>query len=84
VKRRRRTQLRGLRRAGCVPVALPEKRYHPEVSLAVHLTFALRHGPLALLPLKRLFNAVSVAEMAEFVASQPTGAWSRRSWFLFE
>ena len=22
--------------------------------------------------------------MAEFVASQPTGAWGRRSWFLFE
>jgi hypothetical protein len=61
-----------------------DKRYQPEASLAGHLTFALRHEPLDLLLLKRLFDATRVAEMAEFVASQPTGAWARRSWFLFE
>jgi Fic family protein len=61
-----------------------EKRYQPEASLAGHLTFALRHEPLDLLLLKRLFDATRVAEMVEFVVSQPTGAWGRRSWFLFE
>jgi hypothetical protein len=61
-----------------------EKRYQPGASLAGHLTFALRHEPLDLLLLKRLFEAVDTADMTEFIASQPTGAWSRRSWFLFE
>jgi hypothetical protein len=59
-------------------------RHAPEDSLAGHLTFALKWEGLDLLVLKRLFEAVPGAEIADIVRAQPTGRYARRIWFLYE
>ncbi len=61
-----------------------QNRFKPEPTLAGHMTFALRHEPLDLLLLKRIFSAVPIEEVEEMVASAPTGTWTRRAWFLCE
>ncbi len=61
-----------------------EMRRRPEASLGGHMIFALRHECLDLPLLKRIFDAVPEPEMEAFIASAPTGAWTRRAWFLFE
>jgi hypothetical protein len=59
-------------------------RHAPESSLAGQLTFALKWEGLDLLVLKRLFQAVPGAEIADVVCKQPTGRYARRIWFLYE
>ena len=59
-------------------------RHAPEDTLAGHLTFALKWEGVDLLVLKRLFRALPEAEIEAVVADQPTGAYARRVWFLFE
>lgn len=59
-------------------------RYRTGESFADHLTFALRHEPLDLLILKKIFNAVPKSEIELFVRESRTGAVSRRVWFLYE
>jgi Fic family protein len=61
-----------------------DKRYRPEETLAGHLGFALRHEPLDLLALKRIFDALPEKEMKAFVQEAPTGSYNRRAWFLYE
>ena len=61
-----------------------EKRYRPEQSVAGHLTFALRHEPLDMLVLKRLFETIGVGDLRAAVVAEPNGIWIRRAWFLFE
>lgn len=61
-----------------------DKRYWPGESFADHLTFALRHEELDLLILKRVFEAVSQAEIEALVRTAPTGIPVRRAWYLFE
>jgi hypothetical protein len=61
-----------------------DKRYWPGDSFADHLTFALRHEELDLLILKRVFEAVSQAEIEAFVRAAPTGIPARRAWYLYE
>ena len=61
-----------------------EMRRRPEASLGGHMVFALRHECVDLPLLKRLFAAIPEPEMEAFIASAPTGAWTRRAWFLFE
>jgi hypothetical protein len=56
----------------------------PEDSLAGHLTFALKWEGVDLLILKHLFLALDAQHIVEFVESQPTGAYARRVWFLYE
>jgi Fic family protein len=86
-----------VRRASCVvPTFVKEgrqetpdwtifgRRMRPEPTLVGHLTFALRHEALDLLLLKGIFDAIPAGQMEEMVASVPTGAWTRRAWFLFE
>jgi hypothetical protein len=61
-----------------------DKRYQPGDQFIDHLTFALRHEPLDLLILKRVFEAVPKAVLEEFIRSTPTGAQTRRAWFFYE
>ena len=61
-----------------------DKRYWPGDSFGDHLTFALKHENLDLLILKRAFDAIATNEMEAFIKSSPTGAPSRRAWFLYE
>jgi len=59
-------------------------RHAPSPDLEAHLTFALKYEGLDLAVLKRLFAAVSPAEIEEIVRAKLTGSYSRRIWFLFE
>lgn len=61
-----------------------DKRYWPGDSFGDHLTFALKHENVDLLILKRAFDAIAPEEMEMFIKSSPTGASSRRAWFLYE
>jgi len=59
-------------------------RYKPEDSLHGHLTFALKHEGVDLSVLKALFDVIRPEIITKIVYSQPTGAYSRRIWFLYE
>ena len=61
-----------------------DKRYWPGETFGDHLTFALKHENFDLLVLKRVFDAISPQDVETFVQSSPTGASSRRAWFLYE
>jgi hypothetical protein len=49
-----------------------------------HLKFALRHEPLDLGVLVSALKAMEPDEIERWVRSEPTGAYSRRAWFLYE
>lgn len=59
-------------------------RHQPEATLDGHLTFALKYEGLDLAVLKRLFLAVSPADIEALVQATPTGSYARRIWFLYE
>ena len=59
-------------------------RHKPEDTLQGHLTFALKYEGIDLAVLKALFDAIDPQEIADIVRAEPTGAYSRRIWFLFE
>lgn len=59
-------------------------RHKPDDSLKGHLTFALKYEGIDLGLLKTLFRSVEDEQIAEIVRSEPTGAYSRRIWFLYE
>jgi hypothetical protein len=59
-------------------------RHGPSASLQGHLTFALKYEGLDLAVLKRLFQATGPAAIEELVREEPTGAYARRIWFLYE
>jgi len=61
-----------------------DKRYWPGNDFHDHLGFALRNEDLDLLVLKRVFDAVPPETVATFVRLGPTGATSRRAWYLYE
>ena len=61
-----------------------DKRYWPGDDFHDHLGFALRHEDLDLLVLKRVYDVVPPETMATFVRLGPTGALSRRVWYLYE
>jgi hypothetical protein len=61
-----------------------DKRYWPGEIFGDHLNFALRNENLDLLILKRVFDAVDIKVVEEFVKATPTGIPSRRAWYLFE
>ena len=60
----------------------PSRR--PQPTLAEHLAFALRREGVDLSVLDALFAKAPAGEVAEVVRAQPTGAFSRRLWFLYE
>lgn len=59
-------------------------RHAPEDTLYGHLTFALKHEGVELGVLNRLFACVAPETLIDIVRSEPTGAYSRRIWFLYE
>ena len=59
-------------------------RHAPPPTLDGHLTFALKYEGLDLAALKRLFLAVSPADIEALVRATPTGSYARRIWFLYE
>ena len=61
-----------------------DKRYWPGDDFHDHLGFALRNEQLDLLVLKHIFDAVPSETVATFVRLGPTGALSRRAWYLYE
>ena len=61
-----------------------DRRYWPGDTFGDHLRFALRHERIDLLVLKRIFETVPEASMAEFVREAPNGIPHRRAWFLYE
>ncbi|MBL4710217.1 MAG: Fic family protein [Flavobacteriales bacterium] len=59
-------------------------RHKPEETLQGHLTFALKYEGLDLAVLNALFDDIDPQEVANIVRAEPTGAYSRRIWFLYE
>jgi hypothetical protein len=59
-------------------------RHEPEDSLQGHLTFALKYEGVDLAVLRALFESIELQDIEGIVRSAPTGAYSRRIWFLCE
>ncbi len=59
-------------------------RHKPDDSLYSHLRFALKHEGVDLAILKALFATIEPKAVEAIVRSEPTGAYSRRLWFLWE
>lgn len=59
-------------------------RHKPDDTLQGHLTFALKYEGIDLAILKALFNIIDPYEITNIVMAEPTGAYSRRLWFLYE
>ena len=59
-------------------------RYAPEATLEGHVTFALKYEGLDLAILKRLFVKIGPEPIVGWVKAIPTGAYARRTWFLYE
>lgn len=59
-------------------------RHKPHDSLDGHLTFALKYEGVNLEILKALFEVIDFEEIINLVNQAPTGAYSRRIWFLYE
>jgi Fic family protein len=60
------------------------RQYATEPTAIAHLRFALRHEPLDLGILVATFKAMDRGELESWVRAEPTGAYSRRAWFLYE
>ena len=59
-------------------------RYAPQADAISHIRFALRHEAFDLGVLIAALKAVEPGEIEAWVREQPTGAFSRRAWFLYE
>ena len=59
-------------------------RHRPDDTLQGHLVFALKYEGIDLAVLKVLFEDIAPEEISDMVCSEPTGAYSRRIWFLYE
>jgi len=83
----RSTAVRGNRRTIEGQDALIEQfppRYVPQDTAIEHLKFALRHEPLDMGVLAAAFKAMQKQDIETWIKSEPTGAVSRRAWFLYE
>ncbi len=58
--------------------------YAPGDSMVAQLRFMLRHEAFDLRILAAVFNKIDPATLEDWVRSEPTGAYSRRAWFLCE
>jgi Fic/DOC family protein len=59
-------------------------RHRPSDTLQGHLTYALRYEGVDLSVLAPLFKALPGDEVAALVRAEPTSAYARRIWFLYE
>ena len=75
----RRTETDGHRTTELYPM-----RYATEDSVVPHLRFALRHEAFDLGVLVAAFRVIDPGAIEAWVRAQPTGAFSRRAWFLYE
>ena len=76
---RRRTEINSDRVVEVYPA-----RFATGDSIAMNLRFALRYEPTDLGTLVAEFKAMDPEELATWVRAEPTGAYSRRAWFLYE
>lgn len=76
----RRTEVR----AGGPTIEYYPRNYEVDGSIASHLRFALKHEPLDLRLLVAAFRKIEPEVIASWVRSEPTGAYARRAWFLYE
>ncbi len=58
--------------------------YLPDDTLKGQLTFALKYEGVDLAVIRKLFEHTGPTEITDLVASEPTGQYSRRIWFLYE
>jgi hypothetical protein len=58
--------------------------YLKDTSSVGHLRFALRYEPLDLGVLYATFSTMDPAEIEAWVRREPSGAYSRRTWFFYE
>lgn len=75
----RRTTLDGARFTEQFPLV-----YAPSESATSHLRFALRHEAFDLGVLVAALKAIPPADLELWVREEPSGAYSRRAWFLYE
>ena len=75
----RRTEVRGVR-----TLELHPRRSSLEDSVVAHLRFALRHEALDMGVLAGVFSVLDPGVIEGWVRREPTGALSRRAWFLYE
>jgi hypothetical protein len=66
------------------PWTIFDRRYWHGDTLADHLTFALRHEPIDLLILKKVFDTAPPSDIEALVRAAPTGLPARRAWYLYE
>lgn len=59
-------------------------QYAPAATILGNLRFALRYEPADLGILCSALAALGSAAVADWVRSEPTGAYSRRAWFFYE
>ncbi len=59
-------------------------RYATENAVVAHLRFALRHEAFGLGVLVATLRMIDPGAIEGWVRAQPTGAFSRRAWFLYE
>lgn len=59
-------------------------RHAPRDTIYGHLKFALKHEGIDLPVLKNLFDAIGPEPVVEIVNQEPTSAYARRIWFLYE
>lgn len=76
------------RRASYVHDGTAREQYplnmRPEPGLKGHLTFHLKHEPIHLELLARLFEAIDPADLEAWVLDEPTGGYAHRAGFLYE
>lgn len=59
-------------------------RHRPDDTLMGHLTFAFKYEGIELGLLKKLFEKIPAHELTELISMEPTGQYSRKTWFLYE
>ncbi len=77
----------GARKSRAGPFGIEERypsSYGADGTAVGHLRFALKHEPLDLGVLFRAFTAMGAGPLERWVRAEPTGAYSRRAWFLYE
>jgi len=75
----RRTEVHGAR-----TIELYPRQYATGDSLTSNLRFALRHEPTDLGVMVATFKTAEPRDIEAWVRAEPTGAFSRRIWFLYE
>ncbi|MDD2704953.1 MAG: Fic family protein [Acidocella sp.] len=75
----RRTEIRGRHIIEFYP-----RQYATESMVTSHLRFALRHEPVDIGVLVAALKALKPTDIEAWVRAEPTGGFSRRTWFFYE